>query len=188
MKKNDAAKVVREYSARLTGFVKRHLHNTFDEAEDIVQDVFEQLEKTDDEQPIEQVGAWLFRVAKNRIIDRQRKKKDAQFPVEKDEETDEDAGAGALKDFADIVFDTEITPETEFLRSWVADEINAGIAELPKEQREIFIQTELLEMSFKEISAKTGIPVNTLLSRKHYAVQKLRKRLAGLHEDLVGES
>jgi RNA polymerase sigma factor (sigma-70 family) len=188
MLKNKTAQVFTEYKDKLLGFVNKRLRST-DEAEDIVQDVFYQFSKVNDlGQPIEQTGAWLYRVAKNRIINWQRKKKNvlekytAPFPTEYDEETEETC----LKDFAEILFDTAITPETEYMRSFVWTEIQKAIAELPKAQRDIFVQTEFEDLSFKDISKKTGVPVNTLLSHKHHAVLRLRKQLQELYDDVVG--
>ncbi|MDR1148027.1 MAG: sigma-70 family RNA polymerase sigma factor [Spirochaetaceae bacterium] len=175
------AKVFIEYKDKLLNFVRKHLYFT-DEAEDIVQDVFYQLSRMDSlAAPIEQTGAWLFRVTKNRIINFSKKKKDAPFPVIYDEEGDE----SYLADFAGILFDTEVTPESEFLRKLVWEEIKSAIAELPEEQRRVFEQTELYGIPVKEIAEKTNTPVSTVLSRKHYAVKHLRGRLKELYADVV---
>jgi RNA polymerase sigma factor (sigma-70 family) len=188
MPKHKTVQVFTEYKDRLLGFVRKHLHSS-DDSEDIVQEVFYQFSKADElTEPIEQTGPWLYRSTKNLIINWQNKKKNvlekytAPFPTEYDEET----GETCLKDFADILFDTAITPETEYLRSFVWSEIKKAMSELPEAQREIFVQTEFEDLSFKEISKRSGVPVNTLLSRKHYAVKYLRKRLAELYSDVVG--
>jgi RNA polymerase sigma factor (sigma-70 family) len=181
--KRNTARVFIEYKDKLINFVRKHLYRT-DEAEDIVQDVFYQLSRMDSlAVPIEQTGAWLFRVAKNHIINFSKKKKDASFPTQYGEEDDETY----LADFADILFDTEITPESEFLRKLLWEEIKFAIAELPEQQRYVFEQTELCGIPVKEIAEKTNTPVNTVLSRKHYAVKHLRKRLKELYADVVGK-
>ncbi|MDR1444831.1 MAG: RNA polymerase sigma factor [Treponema sp.] len=178
---NKTAGAFAEYKDRLLNFVRKRLHSA-DEAEDIVQDVFYQLSRMDSlAKPVEQTGAWLFRVAKNHIINRGKKKKDAPFPVEYDDE-----GEAWLADFADILFDTEITPESEYLRKLVWEEIRAAAAELPEEQRYVFEQTELCGTPVKEIAEKTKTPVNTVLSRKYYAVRHLRRRLKELYAGVVG--
>jgi RNA polymerase sigma factor (sigma-70 family) len=178
--KHRAAQVFIEYKDRLLNFVRKH---SPDEAEDIVQDVFYQLSRMDSlSAPIEQTGAWLFRVAKNHIINFSKKKKDAPFPAQYDEDNDETY----LADFADILFDVEVTPESEYLRKLVWEEIKSALAELPEDQRRVFEQTELCGIPAKEIAEKTNTPVNTVLSRKHYAVLHLRKRLKELYADVVG--
>jgi RNA polymerase sigma factor (sigma-70 family) len=169
------------YRSRLKNFIRWRVP-TLEDAEDILQEVFYQLARMDSlAKPVEQTAAWLYRVARNMIINWRSKKRDAPFPVDADEN-----GDTALRDFADLLFDDEVTPETEYLRSLVWDEIEAALAELPEEQRAIFEQTELLDLPVKEISRISGVPVNTLLSRKHYAVIKLRKRLRNLYDELRG--
>jgi RNA polymerase sigma factor (sigma-70 family) len=180
MPQSKTVKIFIEYKDRLLNFVRKRLYSP-DEAEDIVQDVFYQLSKMDSlATPIEQIGAWLFRVAKNHIINFSQKKKDVPFPVQGEYES-------YLADFADILFDTEVTPESEYLRKLVWEEIRTAVSELPKEQRIVFELTEIAGLSVKEVAEKTAAPVNTVLSRKHYAVQRLRKRLAELYIDVVGE-
>jgi RNA polymerase sigma factor (sigma-70 family) len=182
MRENNTERVFIKYKDRLLNFVRKRLCPA-DEAEDIVQEVFYQLSIMDSlAKPVEQTGAWLFRVAKNLIINKRNKNKDAPFPVEYDEE-----GESWLADFACILFDTEVTPESEYLRKLVWEEIRVAVAELPEEQRYVFEQTELCGTPVKEIAEKTKTPVNTVLSRKYYAVRHLRKRLKELYAGVVGE-
>ena len=146
---------------RLRNFIRKRVPDATD-AEDILQDVFFALIRA---WPIEQVTAWLFRVATNRIIDRFRKQKHETLSVD------------------DLLPSPEGGPEAEYARSVLIEELEGALEELPKEQREVFIAHEIEGRSFKEISVATGIGVNTLLSRKHYAVLHLRRRLQEIYEE-----
>jgi RNA polymerase sigma factor (sigma-70 family) len=171
----------KEYKGRLTAFVRKRLAIK-DDAEDIVQEFFYQFSHMNDlAKPVEQTAAWLFRVARNMIINAKKKKSAVPFSAlaAVDDGEDED-----LSDFIDILCADETTPETETLRAFVWDEIEAVLDELPEAQRDVFIQTEFLDMPVKEISKKSGVPVNTLLSRKHYAVKALRKKLKDLYAEI----
>jgi RNA polymerase sigma factor (sigma-70 family) len=179
------SELIAEYQPRLKTFIRQRVSNRED-AEDILQDVFYQLVKTAENtlNPIEQVSAWLYKVARNTIINHGIKKREEPMPAYHDNENDTDV----LKDFSEILFSNEETtpsPETEYLRSLVWTELETALAELPPEQQEIFELTELDGIPVKEISETTRVPVNTLLSRKHYAVEHLRKRLAGLYQDIL---
>ena len=183
MSQVSVVKAFTEYKEHLVSFVRKRL-TVKDEAEDIVQEIFYQLSRMNEmSNPIERTAAWLFRVARNMIINWQKKKKDVPFSVLINSEDDDTE----LNDIADILSSDEITPETEILRSIVWEEIETALDELPPPQRDIFVQTEYWDLSVKEISQKTGVPVNTLLSRKHYAVKHLRKRLINLYTDFFGK-
>ena len=170
------------YSKRLLKFIRGKVH-LLEDAEDILSDVFYQYSRVNDlANPIENAAAWLYRSARNRIIDHYRKKKETPLPAFYDEEEDE----YVVDEIADILFGEAAGPETDFLRSLILREIETAIAELPKEQREVFELSELHAMPVKEIAQKTGVPENTVLSRKHYAVLHLRKCLRELYCDVVG--
>ena len=179
----NVVKVFAEYKEYLVSYVRKHLSSK-DEAEDIVQEIFYQFFRMNEQaKPIEQTAAWLFRVAQNMIINWQKKKKDVPFSALISlENTD-----NGLNDIVDILCCDEATPETEILRSLAWEEIETALGELPPLQRDIFIQTEFLGLPVKEVSQKTNTPVNTLLSRKHYAVKYLRKKLKELHAEMIGD-
>jgi len=181
MSKNSVAQTFTEYRERLLKFIRSRL-NVLEDAEDIVQEVFYQFTRVNEmTNPIEQTAAWLYRAARNKIIDYYKKKKDIPLSVLADlNDSDEDDD---LSDFFDILSADETTPETEALRSFVWDAIKTAVDELPQAQREIFIQTEFEGLAVKEIAEKTGVPVNTLLSRKHYAVKNLRERLKDIYAE-----
>lgn len=180
--KENVEKIITEYQPRLKSFISKRVSNKED-AEDILQDVFYQLIKTVENtlNPIEQVAAWLYRVTRNTIINKNKKKQEEDFPAL---QYDEDGNT--LNDFSEILFGEDTpTPETEYLRSLVWQELETALTELPAEQREVFELTELDGLPVKEIAKSTGIPVNTLLSRKHYAVKHLRKRMESLYKDIL---
>ncbi len=180
----EVGQLIAEYQPQLKSFIRKRVSNTED-AEDILQDVFYQLVKAVDEaaSPIEQVSAWLYRVARNLIINKGMKMREEKMPAYYNGDSDEEV----LKDFSEILFgnDSSPSPETEYLRSLVWTELEAALAELPPEQREVFELTELDCIPAKEIAEATGVTVNTVLSRKHYAVKHLRKRLVGLYREIV---
>jgi len=162
---------------RLRNFIRRRVPDA-NEAEDILQDVFfEYVEAYRLPEPIEQVGAWLFRVARNRIIDRFRKKREVQLP---DAPDGEDEGRW----LEEVLPSPESGPEAAYARSVLLEELYAALAELPKEQRDVFIAHELDGRGFKELAAESGVVVNTLLARKRYAVLHLRKRLRSIYDEL----
>jgi RNA polymerase sigma factor (sigma-70 family) len=180
---NTVAQTFTEYRERLLKFIRSRVRR-LEDAEDILSEVFYQYANVNSIiNPIENTAAWLYKVARNRIIDHHKKKKDEPLPAQYDEDEDD----YIADEIADIIYGEETTPETEMLRSLFLEEIQAALAELPKEQREVFEMTELLDFSAKEVAEKTKTPVNTVLSRKHYAVKHLRKRLKELYISLIKE-
>ncbi len=169
--------VNREY-ARLRNFIRRRVRDPGD-AEDILQDVFYELvEAYRMMKPVEQVTAWLFRVARNRITDLFRKR---EREVRAGEATlpEENEALG----WVDLLPSPQVGPEAAYARGVLLEELEEAIEELPEEQREVFIAHEWMGVSFKELAAQTGVSVNTLLSRKHYAVLHLRRRLQAIYDD-----
>ena len=172
--------VVKREQSRLRNFIRRRVPDPRD-AEDILQDVFYALVEANHLlMPIEHVTGWLFRVARNRITDLFRKKKPASFSDVAI--TDED---GELLQWEDLLPSPDAGPDALFIRNWLLDELELAIDELPKEQRDVFIAHELEGHSFKQLAAETGVSVNTLLSRKHYAVLHLRERLQSIYDEFT---
>ena len=162
------AEVVTRERARLLRFIRRRVPDPLD-AEDILQDVFYRLVEANRLlMPIEHVTGWLFSVARNRIADLFRSRREA---------TD----MAALED---LLPSPEAGPDAEYARQVIVDEIAAALDDLPREQRDVFVAHELEGRSFKELAHETGVNVNTLLSRKRYAVLHLRARLQGIYDEL----
>jgi len=174
------SEVVGRERSRLLNFIRRHVPDPTD-AEDVLQDVFYRLVETNRLlMPIEHVTGWLFSVARNRITDLFRKKEPENFSeIEVDNEDDEGLP------FEDLLPSPDAGPEALYVRSRLLDELKRALGELPKEQREIFVAHELEGQSFKELSDKTGVRVNTLLSRKRYAVLHLRERLQRVYDEFM---
>jgi RNA polymerase sigma factor (sigma-70 family) len=177
-RKRNITQVITDYSKRLMGFIRKRVNNEAD-AEDILQDVFYQF--IGNTQPIEQMTAWLFTVARNKIIDRQRKKRLDSLEDLFGEEEGEESGLN----WTEFLFDASDNPEKDYLRTLFWEELNTALNELPEEQRQVFILNELEGVPFKEIAERTGETVNTLLSRKRYAVLHLRNRLSVLKDELL---
>jgi RNA polymerase sigma factor (sigma-70 family) len=173
---------VQQEQARLRAFIRRRVPDQGD-AEDILQDVFYELVQAYRLlQPIEQVGAWLFRVARNRITDRFRKKQSVSFSdVHATSEDDEPLS------LEDLLPSPDAGPEAAYARSLLLDELEDALDELSDEQRQVFVAHEIEGLSFKQIAAETGVNLNTLLSRKRYAVLYLRQRLEEIYYEFTKE-
>ena len=170
------AETVSRERGRLGNFIRRRVADA-SEAEDILQDVFyEFVAAYRLPEPIEQVGAWLFRVARNRIIDRFRKKKEESLP-ELSGEGDEGSWLN------EVLPSLDAGPEAAYVRMVLLEELTAALAELPEEQRAVFIAHEVEGRSFKELAAESGVGVSTLLARKRYAVLHLRARLQTIYDE-----
>lgn len=171
-------KLVSHESKGLLSFIKKRVNK--EDAEDLLQDVWYQLTSTGTDS-IEHLSAWLYRVARNRITDWYRKKKALPFSeIEK-----EGSGDSEGLYLADILPDIKSGPEEELLRKTIMESLEESIEDLPAEQRKVFLLHEFEGKSFKEISAETGVEIATLISRKRYAVQKLRNRLKDLYLELI---
>lgn len=178
MKQTD--QIFNKYRSQLQRFIEKRVSSRED-AEDILQDVFYRFLQMDfDEEPVQQFSSWLYTVARHLIIDKGRKhKEESLYPYADRDEED------VLEDLTIMLLDEESSPELDLLKTLIRDELAIAMDELPDEQRAVFELTELQGCTFKEISESTGISVNTLLSRKRYAVLHLRKRLADLYADLL---
>ena len=175
--------VVDQERSRLLNFIRRRVPDPRD-AEDILQDVFYELVEANRLlMPIDHITGWLFRVARNRIIDLFRKKKPVLFSdaVFADESADEDD----MLRFEDSLPSPDAGPDAVYARGVLLAAFDLAIHELPPEQREVFVAHEIEGLSFKEIAARTGVGLNTLLSRKRYAVLHLRERLQGIYDDFT---
>ncbi len=168
---------------RLRNFIRRRVADE-SEAEDILQDVFyELIEAYRLMKPIEQVGAWLFRVARNRIIDGFRKKRPESLtadPLPANDERDR-------LSFDDLLPSPDAGPEATYARGILLEELEEALDELPEEQRKVFLAHEFEGKNFKELAAETGVSINTLLSRKHHAVLYLRRRLQSIYEEFLSQ-
>src|SRR6185437_1573015 len=177
-----SAEIVRA-SPRLRSFVRRRVRDAAD-AEDILQDVLAELvESYRLPRPVEEVGAWLFRVARNRIVDSFRKKRPEAFGDLVDDPEERVR-------FEELLPSPDAGPEAAYARVVLMEELEAALAELPPEQRDAFIANEIDGESFKDMAARTGVPLNTLLARKRYAVLHLRERLREIRDEFrqTGES
>ncbi len=174
------SEIFAEEGARLRSFIRRRVPNEAD-AEDVVQDVFSKLVEANRLlMPIEHLTGWLYRVARNRITDLFRKSEPEPFPA-----AGIDAGEGEPPGLEDLLPSPDAGPEALFLRNVLLDELDRAMSELPEAQRFVFVATELEGRSFKDLSAETGVNVNTLLARKRYAVLHLRESLREIHDQLI---
>jgi RNA polymerase sigma factor (sigma-70 family) len=174
------SEVVKRERSRLGNFIRRRVPDPRD-AEDILQEVFYELVEANRLlMPIDHVTGWLFRVARNRIIDLFRKKKPESFS---DIGAEDEDGEGLRLE--DLLPSPDAGPDALYARRVLLDELEAALDELPDEQREVFVAHELEGLSFKEIAAETGVSVNTLLSRKRYAVLHLRRQLLDIYDEFT---
>jgi RNA polymerase sigma factor (sigma-70 family) len=172
------SEVVEREQSRLRNFIRRRVPDPRD-AEDILQDVFYELVEANRLlMPIEHVTGWLFRVARNRITDLFRKQKPQSFSDVADEDDE-------LLQLDDLLPSPDAGPEALYARNVLLDELELAVDELPGKQREVFVAHELEGRSFKQMAAETGVSVNTLLSRKRYAVLQLRERLQSTYDALT---
>jgi RNA polymerase sigma factor (sigma-70 family) len=176
------SEVVRREESRLRNFIRRRVPDPRD-VEDVLQDVFYELVEANRLlMPIEHIAGWLFRVARNRITDLFRRKEPESFTEAAIAGED-----GELLRLEDLLPSPDAGPEALYFRNLLIDELEMAIDELPEEQRDVFIAHELEGRTFKEIAAGTGVGINTLLSRKRYAVQRLRERLGNIYDELRNE-
>jgi RNA polymerase sigma factor (sigma-70 family) len=177
-RKQNIIQAVKEHGKRLLSFIRGRV-DTDEDAEDILQDVWYQFTNLVNAEPVEQVGAWLYRVARNRIIDKYRKPKadslDDVFPGDEEESFP----------LQKILMAEDVSPEAKQLQDLFWQQLFAALQELPEAQRRVFILNELEDISFNEIAEETGEKVNTLISRKRYAVLHLRKRLEELYKQII---
>lgn len=166
-----ADNIFRQYSAALRGFIKKQLSSDSSESEDILHDIFYKFIVTDGEsEQIDNITSWLYRVARNLIVDRSRKIKEESMPyVQGDEQTS--------IPISELLLQNSRTPDDELSELIIQEEFERALATLPAEQRTVYELNELQGIPFAEISEATGVPINTLISRKRYAVQSLRKQL-----------
>jgi RNA polymerase sigma factor (sigma-70 family) len=177
--------VVKREQSRLRNFIRRRVPDPRD-AEDILQDVFYELVEANRMlMPIEHVTGWLFRVARNRITDLFRKKKPESFSDAALADDGEDDGELLQLRVEDLLPSPDAGPEALYVSNMLLYELELALDELPEEQRAVFVAQELEGQSFKEIAAETGVSVNTLLSRKRYAVLHLRQRLQSIYEEFM---
>jgi RNA polymerase sigma factor (sigma-70 family) len=177
------SEIIAEEGSRLRNFIRKRVPNEAD-AEDLLQEVFfEVIEAYRLMEPVEQWGAWMFQVARHRIIDLFRKKRRQALEIE----PTSTSGEGEARLLEDMLPSTDGGPAAAYARAVLLEDLEEALDELPREQREVFVAHEIDGYSYKEIAARTGVSVNTLLSRKHYAIVHLRRRLQAVY-DQFGET
>jgi RNA polymerase sigma factor (sigma-70 family) len=166
---------------KFLGFIRQRVRSQ-EEAEDILQDVFTNVlaASANVQKPIENIASWVFTAVRNRIIDSYRKKRAETFS---DMQTPGQAEDG-VDAFENFLGDFSTSPESDLIRKTIWESVQEGLAELPDEQREVFVKNEFEGVSFREMSEETGVNINTLLARKRYAVLHLRKRLKDLYKSI----
>jgi len=169
---------IQQFEGKLSGFIRKRVRNEAD-AEDILQDVWFQLSNFANLADLENIGAWLYRVARNRVTDRYRKKTTDSLEDFVYESSDEDSVFKEL-----LLLDDSNSPELELFKENFWDELMEALEELPEKQREVFIWNEIEDMTLQQIADKTGENIKTIISRKGYAVKHLRKKLNYLYEEL----
>lgn len=164
---------------KFLGFIRQRVRSS-EEAEDILQDVFTNVlaASSNVSKPIENIASWVFTAVRNRIIDSYRKKRaesfsDMQLPGQAED---------GMDSFENMISDFSFSPESELMRKTIWEAVQEGLAELPTEQRDVFVQNEFEGIAFRQIAEETGVNINTLLARKRYAVLHLRKKLTRLYE------
>jgi len=167
---------VQNYGKRLFSFIRSRVKNDED-ARDILQDVWYQLSAIIDSEPVGKLGSWLYRVSKNKIIDRNRKQK--PLSLEDFAYVDEE---GEWQ-YPEALLEDEVYSDAEFEQVYFREKLFAALNELPEKQRQVFVWNELEEMTLQEIADKTGDSIKTIISRKRYAVNHLRKRLHNMYYD-----
>jgi len=178
-KNSNILQAITLYGKNLLGFIRKRVKSDAD-AEDILQDVWYQFSALVNSEPIEQTGAWLYKVARNKITDKHRKKSETLLDdfLAADEEED-------TLNFKEILLADDKTPETEYLRNLFWEQLFIALDELPEEQRQAFIWHELDDIPFQQIAELTGLSTNTLVLRKRYAVLHLRERLKQLYKEIT---
>lgn len=179
--KNNPTAIFTAFRQKLLTFITCRVSSEED-AEDLLQDVFLRFLQTEENVSIEQISAWLYKVTRNRITDYRRKKGETALSAPSDNEDEDDV---PLKEITNILIEKDADPEQEYLRKFIWEEIEKALDELPKEQRDVFEQTEFENKSYEDIASTSGVQVKTLLSRKHYAVTFLRKRLKKIYEMIL---
>jgi RNA polymerase sigma factor (sigma-70 family) len=176
------AEVMAQEQGRLRSFIRRRVPNPAD-VEDLLQEVFYELVRANRLlMPVEYVTGWLLRVARNRITDLFRKKKPQTFTDAAMEEDD-----GGLLEIEDLLPSADAGPEALYIRKLLMEELASALDALPAEQKAVFVAHEFEGRSFKEISERSGVGINTLLARKRYAVLALRRRLKSIHDEFTGK-
>ena len=177
-KNSNIIQAIKLYGKNLLGFIRRRVKSDAD-AEDILQDVWYQFSALVNSEPIEQTGAWLYKVARNKITDKHKKRSETLLDDFLADDDEEDVFA-----FKEILLADDNTPETEYLRNLFWEQLFIALDELPEEQRQVFIWHELDDIPFQQIAELTGLNTNTLVLRKRYAVLHLRNRLKQLYEEI----